>query len=964
MVVPTTAIVVMMGNYLGVFNLLEWAVRDEFFRLRPHTAIDPATVVVTIDETDLKQVGDWPIPDQALADLLKEIRAQQPRVIGMDLYRDIPKEPGNQQLEEVFQTTPNLIGVEKITGDRVAPPPKLKAAEQVGLADLVLDADRKVRRGLLTAQDAQDGKMDKAGLATFVALEYLKAEGLVVKPVDENDPNKLQLGRAIFTPLRNQEASYLKNDLGGYQILMNWWGDERAYRRVTMRDVLAGKIPADLMRDRMVFIGSTAASTNDFFGTPYSSSWFSDDEQTPGVIIHANLASQIVHGALAGRPLLRGFSVEWQWIWILSWATIGSGGSWYFTSRYSGRRQGWGGKTFWSTIAASGMILGGGYGIFLQGLLIPVVPSLVALAASVIATTQIYKQQKLEDTNFKLATANHQLVNHSKILEQKVLERMQELEKAKLAADAANQAKSDFLANMSHELRTPLNGVLGYTQILQSTEPLTENGLKGVGVIHQCGSHLLTLINDILDLSKIEARKFDLYPNDLNLKAFLLSVSEICRIRAEQKGVSFTMTLADNLPGFICAEEKRLRQILINLLGNAIKFTDRGGVQFQVSVLAQTAKPQRVPLLQPETIVPKSKWISQFKTKLAQYLQLRQSGNLPVSTLSNILHKHIQAPESEKSHDMETTIATCQIRFRVEDTGIGMTAEQMEKIFLPFEQVGNADRKSEGTGLGLAISQRIVELMGGSLNVESRWGEGSVFWVDLSFPIGKQQEIDRSPQQVIGMAGRKPLLLIVDDDDETRAIAAALLQPIGFSTIEAADGKTGIELAIDQSPDLIMTDLTMPVMDGLEMIRQIRQHDRLSQMPIIVSSASVFESDRQRSLEAGGNGFLPKPIQMDELLRLLQAHLQVEWIYENAVTTPLHKLDLSQISLPNPTFLQELQHLALMGNLEEIKRQISPLRQDPQLLNFANELYQLAERFQVKKIRELLKSWLTAEHLR
>jgi CheY-like chemotaxis protein len=266
--------------------------------------------------------------------------------------------------------------------------------------------------------------------------------------------------------------------------------------------------------------------------------------------------------------------------------------------------------------------------------------------------------------------------------------------------------------------------------------------------------------------------------------------------------------------------------------------------------------------------------------------------------------------------------------------------------------------------LGLAISQRMVKLMDGSLNVESRWGEGSVFWVDLSFPIGQPQEIDRLPQSVIGIAGRKPLLLIVDDDDETRAIVAALLQPIGFSTIEAADGKTGIELAIDRLPDLVMTDLTMPVMDGLEMIRQIRQNDRLSQVPIIVSSASVFESDRQRSLAAGGNGFLPKPIQMDELLRLLQAHLQVEWIYESVVTAPPHKLDLSQINLPNQTFLQELQHLALMGNLEEIKKQVLPLRQDPQLLDFANELYQLAESFQVKHIRELLKSWLTAEHLR
>jgi CHASE2 domain-containing sensor protein/CheY-like chemotaxis protein len=968
MVAPAVAIGVMAGNLLGVFNLLEWAVRDEFFRLRPHTEIENATVVVTIDETDLKLVGNWPIPDQTLADLLKKVRAQNPRAIGMDLYRDLPEEPGHQQLQEVFRTTPTLFGVEKITGDRVAPPPILREAKQVALADLQLDSDRKVRRGLLTAEDIQDHKTDKAGLATQVALKYLEAEGLTVKPAGD-EPNKLQLGRAIFTPLRNQDAGYLKDDLGGYQILMNWWGDETAYRRVTMRDVLAGKISADLMRDRMVFIGSTAASTNDFFGTPYSSSWFSDEDQTPGVIIHANLASQIVHAALEGRPLLYGFSWGWQWVWILGWSAIGAGGSWHLTRRANGKRQVLGSKTLWVTMATGGLVVVGAYGIFLTGIFIPVVPSLVTLMASVVATTHAYKQQKLEEANLKLTAANDELLNHSKILERKVLERTQELEKAKSAADAANQAKSDFLANMSHELRTPLNGVLGYTQILQHTEPLTESGRKGVDVIHQCGSHLLTLINDILDLSKIEARKLDLHATDLNLSAFLTGVAEICCIRAEQKGIYFTMTLADDLPANIHADEKRLRQVLINLLGNAVKFTDQGGVNFRVSLLPRVERVEQVVAPDENSAPQKEKWIYQLKSKLSKYLQVREIGSLQSSPFYGVFTKHIHAVTQSEERGMgsQPSVEMGQIRFQIEDTGIGMTPEQLEKIFLPFEQVGESSRKAEGTGLGLAISQRIVELMEGRLEVESHPGEGSVFWADLVFPIS-QRRVEIFHRKVIGIAGRQRHILMVDDEADTRAIVAALLQPIGFSVMSANNGQEGIDLAISHAPDLIVTDLAMPVMGGLEMIRQIRTCAQLENVPIIVSSASVFESDRHKSMEAGGTAFLPKPIQIDELLLMLQTHLQAEWIYEeqsnhDSTVTIRKEQTTGKIAIPESAILAELHHLALMGNLEGIKNQLELLRQNSELADFVNEVYQLAEGFQVKKIRELLKSLISSEHL-
>lgn len=460
-----------------------------------------------------------------------------------------------------------------------------------------------------------------------------------------------------------------------------------------------------------------------------------------------------------------------------------------------------------------------------------------------------------------------------------------QLAAAKLAAENANQAKSVFISQMSHELRTPLNGILGYAQLLRRSPELTEQQRDGLAIIERSGEHLLTLVNDLLDLAKIEAGRLELRDESIDLESLLQHVTDLIRVRADKAGLRFAVERPPALPQRIRGDARALRQVLLNLLGNAVKFTDAGGTV---------------------------------------ELKIVQAGN--------------------------------QWRFQICDSGIGMAADQLQMIFEPFHRVENAARRVEGTGLGLAITRRLVEAMRGSITVDSTPGRGTTFSVDLDLSIDASAEKPlQSARTVIGYAGTRASIVIADDDAVSRGLVADFLAGLGFEVRRAPDGSAALEQLRSAAADLLITDLVMPRVDGIELIRAVRSGPTARAPKIIAVSASASDYTSHEALDAGCDAFLPKPLHLGDLLDRMTELLRIEWQYQDTPTAVRQRSAASTTFALQRELADELYHLAMQGDIAGlVQRADERLSDDPTACGFCEELRALANEYDTGGIRRML----------
>ncbi len=411
--------VIVLLSFTGVFQLLEWVLLDQAFRWRPREGADPRIVIVGISESDIAQLQQWPMSDQVLAQLLEQIRSAQPRVIGLDLYRDLPVEPGYAELAHIFRTTPSLIGIQKILGSNVRPPPALAPQHQVGISDFVIDTDAKIRRGLLTATDTH-GTL-RESLALVLALRYLEGEGVTPVPLAGGGlggppRQRVRLGQTVIQQFLGHDGGYWGADDRGYQILLNLRGPacqeggrDCPFQTVRMFDVLSGQVPDTLFYDRIVLIGPKAPSLGDSF---YSSFSTDDLSAHTGIEIHAHLTSQLISAALDGRSLLQTWPEWLEWLWVWVWAAGGAALGVHFLS-----------YRWWVPLGLlgwSGGLLLSAYLLFVLGWWVPTFMPLVAIGSAAIVSIGWVLW-----ANLKLSY--QQLEDYAQTLEQKVEERTQEL---------------------------------------------------------------------------------------------------------------------------------------------------------------------------------------------------------------------------------------------------------------------------------------------------------------------------------------------------------------------------------------------------------------------------------------------------------------------------------------------------------------------------------------------------------
>ncbi len=480
------------------------------------------------------------------------------------------------------------------------------------------------------------------------------------------------------------------------------------------------------------------------------------------------------------------------------------------------------------------------------------------------------------------------------------------LREAKEAAEAANRAKSAFLANMSHELRTPLNAILGFAQLMERDAALADHQRDSLATINRSGEHLLTLINDVLEMSKIEAGRIVLNSTPFDLHHLLQSLQEMFQVRAIAKQLSLQFEIDPDLPQGICADEGKLRQVLINLLGNAVKFTETGSI---------------------------------------------------------ILRARVETPHA----------SPLTLYFEVQDTGRGISADEMEHLFQPFVQTTSGAEMREGTGLGLTISRQFVQMMEGDITLTSVVDQGSTFCFYIQAPLADpliETISQRHQGRVMGLSPGQPRyrMLVVDDREENRELMVQLLKTVGFETRTAVNGQEAIALWQDWLPHLIWMDMRMPVLDGYEATRQIRHRIRdLGDRPpqqtaffapkIIALTASAFEEQQTSILAAGCDDLVRKPFREAIIFEKIAEHLGVEFLYEEtnqkqqeSLLQPTIDLQTALVDMPLD-WVEALKQAAIAVDSEEILHLIQQI--PPAQSALAERLRDLLQSYDFDEILEV-----------
>ncbi len=430
-------------------------------------------------------------------------------------------------------------------------------------------------------------------------------------------------------------------------------------------------------------------------------------------------------------------------------------------------------------------------------------------------------------------------------LEQTVQQRTAELRLARDAAQAASQAKSAFLANMSHELRTPLNAILGFSSMLRRDPEASARQRDSLDIINRSGDHLLKLINDVLEVAKIEAGRLHLEVAPFDLGAMVRDVIDLMHLRAEEKGLRLLLDQSSAFPRYIRGDEARLRQMLVNLIGNAIKFTEQGGVTLRLGV----------------------------KDNARKHLLLE-----------------------------------------VEDTGPGISPEDQRRLFEPFVQLQESAAQ-RGTGLGLTITRQFAQLMGGSLRVDSVVGRGSTFRLELPVTLVAEADLIKRQQNplgdVVSLAPGQPTcrILIAEDERDNQLLLSRLMTDLGLEVQIAQDGARCVELFQQWHPHLIWMDRRMPVMDGLEATRRIRQLPEGRAVKIVAVTASAFKEQQQQLLDAGMDDFVRKPYRFEEIYESLARHLGLRFVTQADPTAPAQPVTLTpdMVARLSPSLRRELE---------------------------------------------------------